>query len=325
VRAAATALAVVLGTAGPVAAGAPAPLDQAREAAERVAFEGVLRVRWWDGDVTRSERLKVQAAGGSLVVTGANLVMAQPAFGRLVAHAGHGWEEIWLPSLAPTARPDGVAKYATTAPTDGPAVAGRPTRVIEVLRGAVRVERLYLDTETNLLLEREQFDPAGTVVRTLAFESLQLSPSAPPPPLPHSPAHHAPQAVGAQGPASPAALADGYERLGIYRDGSVLHVLYSDGLYDLSLFEQSGRLRRSDLPSAGERVAVAGATGWRYPWAGGQVVVWSAGGRVFTAVSDAPVDQVLAAVRSLPALPTRELSMLGKVRRAAQALIEPLS
>jgi hypothetical protein len=325
VRAAATALAVVLATAGPVAAGAPAPLEEARAAAEHTAFEGVLEVRWRDGDVTRSERLKVQSAGGSLVVTGANVVMAQPAFGRLVAHGGGGWEEMWLPSLAPTPRPDGVAKYATTAPADGPPVAGRPTRVVEVFRRAVRVERMYLDTETNLLLERDQFDGAGTVVRTLAFESLQLGPSGAAPPAPRSAAHHAPHAVAAQGLASPASLADGYERLGIYRDGAILHVLYSDGLYDLSLFQQQGRLRRSDLPSAGERVALGRATGWRYPWAGGQVVVWAAGGRVFTAVSDAPVDQVLEAVRSLPVLPSRELSLLGKVRRAAQALIEPLS
>jgi len=123
----------------------------------------------------------------------------------------------------------------------------------------------------------------------------------------------------------PPALADGYERMGIYSSGAVLHALYSDGVYDLSLFQQAGRLRTSDLPPSGERVAVGGDTGWRYPWPGGQLVVWSAGGKVFTAVSDAPADQVLAAVRSLPLSPGRELSLLGKVRRACQALMEPLS
>jgi hypothetical protein len=125
--------------------------------------------------------------------------------------------------------------------------------------------------------------------------------------------------------AAPETLADGYQRMGVYKSGSVLHVLYSDGVYDLSLFQQQGRLRRSDLPGQGERVSVRGETGWRYPWPGGQLVVWSAGGRVFTAVSDAPADQVLTAVRSLPRVPQRELSFLGKVRRAAQALVQPLS
>jgi hypothetical protein len=55
------------------------------------------------------------------------------------------------------------------------------------------------------------------------------------------------------------------------------------------------------------------------------VVVWSTGGKVYTAVSDAPTDQVLTAIRSLPTVPGRELSLLGKVRRACQALMEPLS
>ena len=105
----------------------------------------------------------------------------------------------------------------------------------------------------------------------------------------------------------------------------MLQVLYSDGLYDLSLFQQQGRLRGSDLPGKGERVSVRGTTGWRYPWPGGQLVVWSAGGRVFTAVSDAPADQVLTAVRSLPKVPGGELSLLGKIRRAAQALVQPLA
>jgi hypothetical protein len=69
---------------------------------------------------------------------------------------------------------------------------------------------------------------------------------------------------------------------------------------------------------------VGSATGWRYPWPGGQLVVWSAGGKVYTAVSDAPVDQVLTAVRSLPPVPSRELSLLGKIKRACQALMQPL-
>ena len=148
-------------------------------------------------------------------------------------------------------------------------------------------------------------------------------PASAPPAAPRSPAHHAPKATSIG--TSAASLADGYQRLGTYRSGSVVQVLYSDGLYDLSLFEQRGRLRRSDLPGAGERVAVGKATGWRYPWPGGQLVLWSAGGKVYTAVSDAPADQVLTAVRSLPAAGRGELSLLGKIRRATQALMEPLA
>jgi negative regulator of sigma E activity len=323
------AVALVAGLATPAyAGGEPAPLEQARHAAEHTAFEGVLEVRWRDGDETHSERLRVEAAGGSLMVRGANLVMARPEYGRLLAHGGGGWEEMWLPSLAPSTRPDGMAKYRTTAPVPGPAVAGRPTKVVEVHAGGTLLERVYLDTETDLLLERDQFDRQGGVVRRLAFESLTIGLAEPPSP-PRSPAQHAPDPVKPERLSSPAAaperLADGYQRMGIYKSGAVLQVLYSDGLYDLSVFEQQGRLRGADLPGEGERVSVRGSTGWRYPWPGGQLVVWSAGGRVFTAVSDAPADQVLTAVRSLPKVPGGELSLVGKIRRAAQALVQPLS
>lgn len=325
-----TTVGLLAGAVAPAPAAAPAPLEQARRAAEETAFEGVLRVQWLEGGVTRSERLEVQAAGGALVVRGANSVMAQPAFGRLLSHAGEGWEEMWLPSLAPAPRPDGVRKYLVTTPADGHRVAGRPTRVVEVHHAGALLERVYLDAQTNLMLERDQYDPSGAVVRTLVFESLTVNPpSARPPAVPRSSASSAPDAVVPERLASPAVappgLADGYARMGIYRTGDVLHVLYSDGLYDLSLFQQKGRLRRSDLPPAGEEVAVAGAKGWRYPWPGGQLVVWSTGGRVFTAVSDAPADQVLIAVRSLPGVPDRELSLFDKIRRACQALMEPLS
>jgi sigma-E factor negative regulatory protein RseB len=324
-------VALVAGLAAPASAeGGPAPLEEARQAAEHTAFEGVIEVRWRDGDETHSERLRVEAAGGSLMVRGANLVMARPEYGRLLAHGGGGWEEMWLPSLAPSARPDGTAKYGTTAPAAGPVVAGRPTKVVEVRTSGTLLERVYLDTETNLLLERDQYDRDGAVVRRLAFESLTIGGTlAEPPSPPPSPAQHAPDQVPPERLSSPAAaperLTDGYQRIGIYKSGSVLQVLYSDGLYDLSVFEQPGRLRSSDLPGKGERVSVGGVTGWRYPWPGGQLVVWSAGGHVFTAVSDAPADQVLTAVRSRPKVPGGELSLRGKIRRAAQALVQPLA
>jgi hypothetical protein len=323
------AIAVLLGGGLPSVAAGPAPLEQARRAAEQVSFEGVLEVQWVDGATTMSSRLQVQGSGGALAVQGGNQVMARPSLGPLLSHGGKGWEAMWLPSLGPGRRPDGVRKYLTTAPVDGPLVAGRPTRLVEVHSGGLLLERIYLDTETNLLLRREQFAETGSVVRTLAFQSIDLTPSTGLLAEPRSPENNAPEPVALDRLSSPAAappaLADGYERMGVYRDGDVLHVLYSDGLYDLSLFQQQGRLRRSDLPPEGERVAVGDTPGWRYAWAGGQVIVWSERGRVFTAVSDAPVQQVLAAVRSMPPVPGRELSLLGKIRRACQALMEPLS
>ena len=324
------ALALAFGVAGSLPAGAagPAPLERAREAAEHTAFQGVLHVRWRHGDAIRTERLTVEAASGALVVRGANQVMARPAAGRLVSHGGGRWEEMWLPSLVPAPRPDG-SKYVTTDPVDGPPVAGRTTRVVELRHRGALLERLYLDAQTGLLLERDQFGAQGDVVRSLAFESLTVGDPGAPVADPPSNSHHGPKAVAPEhlgrSAVAPPSLDERYERTGIYRDGSVLHVLYSDGVYDLSVFQQPGRLRRSDVPSSGERVAIGRATGWRYPWPGGQLVVWSSGGKVFTAVSDAPADQVLAAARSLPPTGSAELSLLGKVRRACEALMAPLA
>lgn len=316
---------VLLVASTPVLATGPAPLERARHAAEQMAFAGVLSVRWRDGGVIRSERLTVQAADGALMVRGANQVMARPAFGRLLAHRGGGWQEMWLPSRAPTPRPDGVPKYEMSDPALGGQVAGRPTKVIEVHHRGRLLERIHLDAATELLLQRDQYDAEGAIVRTLGFESIDLDPSVPAPTAPSSPAKGASKEVSPDDVAAPATLGEGYERMGAYRKGAVLQVLYSDGVYDISLFQQSGRLRTSDLPKSGDKVELADATGWRYAWPGGQVVVWSEGGSVFTAVSDAPPDQVVAAVRSLPPIPTRELSLLGKIRRACQALMEPLS
>jgi hypothetical protein len=177
------------------------------------------------------------------------------------------------------------------------------------------------------MLERDQYGEDGSVVHTMAFESLTLGGSMASPATPPSADHVAkPVAVRGQvGALAPLELADGYRRVGVYRSGGILHALYSDGVYDLSVFEQAGRLRHSDLPGPGDPVAVGGGTGWTYPWPGGQLVVWSTKGRTLTAVSDAPADQLLLAVRSLPPLPAEHPSLLSKLRGACRTLMEPLA
>lgn len=325
---AATAVALLLVAVGPGLAAAPTPLDQARDAAETVPFQGVLDVQWNDGATTHTEKLTVQAGDGTLLVLGGNEVMAVSPFERLVAHGGDSWEEVWLPSASPGPRPDGLSKYQMTDAGAGPVVAGRPTRTVEVSEHGLVRERLYLDTATNLLLRREQYDDKGTMVRTVSFETVTIAAPGPQPAQPVSMVNHAPKPVDVQrvdDGSAPGGLADGYQRVGVYQDAGVLHVLYSDGVYDLSVFEQGGRLRPADLPSSGDRVRVASSTGWHYTWPGGDVVVWAAKGRVFTAVSDAPEDQVLRAADSFPDLPARHLSLVAKLRRACQSLMQPLS
>jgi negative regulator of sigma E activity len=314
-------------TTGAAWAREPSSLQQARQASEENSFDGVLDVQWRDGPSVRVERLTVRGRGGAMLVQGGNEVMARSPFERLLAHRGDRWQELWLPNLAPGPRPDGSVKYQVSDVSGGPVVAGRPTRTVEIRQQGVVRERMYLDSVTSLMLQRDQYGDSGQVVRTLAFETVDLGAGLTSPVRPDA-AEHASTPVslhGGMAAMAPGVLAGDYQRVGVYRSDGVLHALYSDGVYDLSVFEQSGRLRRSDLPPSGERVTVGAATGWRYPWPGGQLLVWSTKGRVLTAVTDAPADQLVLAARSLPELPRAELSMMAKVRRATAALMEPLA
>ena len=94
-------------------------------------------------------------------------------------------------------------------------------------------------------------------------------------------------------------LGDGYRRTGVFRKGGVVQVVYSDGIYDMSVFEQRGRLGSKAAPRGGRPVRVGGSKGWQYTWPGGQVVLWQAGRTVYTVVADAPYDDVLGAIRTV--------------------------
>ena len=334
-RAVATALVTgLLATSVAVAAvgasGVPAddPFERARDAARRVSFTGTVEVRWRDGGTEHHEQLTVQSSGGSLLVRGGNQVMASSTSERLVRHEGGGWDLLWPPAIDRAARPDPGLKYET-AEHDGPEVAGRPTTVVDVLQQSVLREQVFLDRETELLLQRRQVDEAGATTRVVGFTALVIDPTTAPPPPPAKTVDLAPEAMLPASLASPGMapprLAEGYARLGVYkREGSV-QVLYSDGLYDLSVFERQGALDRRDLGKAGGPVQVGEAGGWRYTWPGGHVVLWQAGGTVYTVVSDAPLDQVLIAARDLPVPATRRPSVVERLRSVARTLIQPLA
>jgi hypothetical protein len=313
---------------GPATAAPGDPFDRARQAAETASFVGIVQVRWLDGGAEHSERLTVQSSDGVVVVRGGNQVMAAPGSGRLVQQEDRGWDLLWSPRLGMAERPDAAGKYHTTEAA-GPPVAERPTTTIEVDEHGLLRERLYLDQQSGLLLKREQFDAAGALTRAVGFDTLVFDPSTPTPAAPSSPADQAPEAVAPQrlGPPglAPERLAGDYRRLGVYRRPGVAQVLYSDGMYELSVFEQRGRLDRQGLVPGGSPVGVGEVAGWRYPWPGGHVVLWQAGGRVFTVVSDAPLDQVLAAASSLPVPAAGSPSAMDRLRRLARAVIQPLA
>jgi hypothetical protein len=301
------------------------PLETAGRAAAAVSFVGVLEVRWSDGKRHHRKSLAVEGGNGSVVVHGGTDVLASPQQ-RLVEHTGGTWDLLWPVAQSGSGRPAPGRKYQLES-LAGAHVVGRTTRLIEVRKAGTLLERLFLDDETGLLLRREQFEAGQGPSRTIEFESIEFHRTPVVPDPPEKVVNLSPKRVSADkvpgGVSAPVALADGYDRLGLYRrPGGIVQVQYSDGLYDLSVFQQQGRLDRHGLPDA-SRVTVGSASGWHYPWAGGHVLFWEGGGTVYTAVSDAPLAQIVAAAGSIP--PARAgASLLSRLRQACRALIQPL-
>ncbi len=179
-------------------------------------------------------------------------------------------------------------------------------------------ERLYVDEATDLVVRRETFDADGRPTRLIAFTSLDVVAEMPAVDgLPGSPAtEHIVQAGGrsTMSPDSleilddtgwevPAGLPGGFDLDTGYalssEEGGALHLVYSDGLYTLSIYQQHGDL---DPTSALGAVASTAGDGrvWRWPGADPERAIWSRDGLTYTAVSDAPADALLLALAGLP-------------------------
>ena len=299
------------------------PLDRARRAAAEVSFVGEVELRWVDAAGSHADTLGVRGAGGAIEVTGTNMVMAAADRARLVRHREGDWDLLWSGASVTDARPDPSQKYET-AVGGSAVVASRPASVVGVRRQGVLLQRLAVDDATGVLLRREQLGPGGEIVRSVAFTAFQVTGATSPLRTPVGGTDRVAKAIPATGVPSPftapARLSEGYSRIGVYREHGVVHVLYSDGLYDLSVFEQRGRLVRGDLPPGGTRVTVGRRPGWAYSWQGGHVLLWQGGRTVYTLVSDAPVDHLVDAAASLP-VETRRASLVDRFRGVASSLV----
>lgn len=300
-------------------ASADGPFDDSRRAAGDLSFTGVVRLDWTDGAGTHRQRFKVKAASGSLLLLGPHDLFARDR-ARLIHHDGD-WSLLWPAELDPLRRPALAAKYRTSY-AQGVPVVGRATQLVEFRRDGRLWERLFVDRTSHLILRREHFGEDGTLRRTVTFE--QLAEGAPttmgsPPRV----ADHSPDTVPGMRVSSPfrapVALGVGYRRVGTYRDGSTVQVLYSDGVYGLSIFEQRGALRRSSVPPGAHRVDVGERTGWTVSWAGGEIVMWQGGDAVYTAVGDGPLDDVLEAAAGLPS--AGRPSVLDRLRRTVSTTL----
>ena len=121
---------------------------------------------------------------------------------------------------------------------------------------------------------------------------------------------------------APAQLEGGYERVASFRDGRVVHLLYSHGVDRLSVFAEMGLLSRSGLPLA-RSVRMGSWNASVYARSGASGVTWQAGPVIYTVLSARPAEEVLRAAGSVPA-PSR-LSVLTRLRRLARRAVETVS
>lgn len=317
-----TALALVTAVWSPaLAQPADDPLAQARRAARDHSFTGQVEVLWRDASGDHVATVDVRSANGSLVVSGTNTVMDARERARFLRRREGGWDLLWSATSASAANPHPSSKYRTVE-TGATTVAARPARVLEVREGTVLRQRLALDTLTNLVLRREHLGTAGDIERVVSFTSLKI-PDQPAVPAPPSASEdRAGRAIAAVAPpfSAPPTLREGYERVGLYEEGGIVQALYNDGLYDLSVFQQRGRLNRGDVPASGQPVSLGGRRAWAYNWPGGHVLLWHAAGTVYAMVSDAPMEHLLLAADSLPAA-GRSLSLGERLRRICRSLV----
>ncbi|HVL92407.1 MAG TPA: hypothetical protein VM264_03595 [Acidimicrobiales bacterium] len=311
------------GFAGPVE---PAgPVEAARQTARSAAFSARVEVEWVDGRGRHSTSVDVRAGDGLVRVAGVEPA-DRAARGASPLVLGDGW---LLVARAEPGAPAGTLPPAAAAKYDierlpGPVVAGRPTAMVVLSAdGAVR-ERLAIDEESGLVLRRELFgESADRPVRSVTVTELDTTP----PSLPPGPARAegadpvAPDRLGSVY-RTPEELEGGYRRVGAFRRGPVVHVLYSDGLHGLSLFVQPGRLDRERLPAGGEAVRLGRADALRYTWAGGEIVTWESGPVVRTLVGDAARAEIMEAARSVPSAP--KPSALERLRSACRQMAEVL-
>jgi hypothetical protein len=299
------------------------PLADARKAAEQTPFSGSVTLQWREASVLHEDQATVKGTHGTLLAQGQRSAMAVGAE-RLVYNPGDGWQELWPAGLGSAGHPDLADTYAVR-PAGVDRVAGYPTDVVEVLKAGVVRERLSLETSTKLLLRRQQFDTHGVLERAFTFQQIQIGdPSMTAPTMPPAPKRAGPKALSASDvPSSerePGRLAAGYRRLGAYEQGGVVQLVYSDGLYDLSLFQQQGGLDSGDLPAARRPTRLAGHPAWAFSWPGGEGIVWTAGRSVYTLVGDVPPDELTAVAASVPV--HRSTSVPHRLRQACRSLVQ---
>jgi len=305
-----------------------------RQAARSGGYAGTVSVTVNGQGGTRSGELRiVHADAGHLVIEAPD--PPGPASGSLLVQAGQSRSVGRGPGgslnrgqtvLDDDVEPDGnlrqmLGKYRVLL-EGGVRVLQREAKVVRIERRTDRrlVERWTIDATTGLLLRRESYDAGGRVERSIAFTDVQ-DPYVPAVedlqrPVEADPSSPAPQhwvtagelSRGAKALGMPETLPAGYrlESGTTFKAGgaSVVQLVYTDGLEDVSLFAQPGTMARSGLPASAREVhlrKVAGLAWDGFP----RGVAWQDGQRTLTLVGASFTDELTRMANALPQAPLR--------------------
>jgi hypothetical protein len=120
---------------------------------------------------------------------------------------------------------------------------------------------------------------------------------------------------------APAQVGGTYTRMGGYQsDAGVLHVMYSNGKVEISVYEQSGTVAWDALPSSGSRLSVGGDDAWAMNSDREEVMVVERDTTVYTVVAVGGHDEMMTVVQALPDPPPP--SMVDRAHQACRSVVE---
>ncbi|MEV5964184.1 sigma-E factor regulatory protein RseB domain-containing protein [Kribbella sp. NPDC051952] len=276
-------------------------LQRAAAAPNQVSYHGTQIITAWGPQGASSAMLDIVHAasqGSEISVVGSSSAPGAKAFVQRVTTTGAAIDGGPLALLQATYQL--IYKCCTD-------TIGRAAVLVEAVRDdQTLAARFWIDKATGLLLQRQLFSVDGkTMVRATVFTELEIEDSefiSHLPPMTPSGVESlglgTADSLRSQGwvcaPELPASLS----LYGVHKDTSngSLQFSYSDGLFNVSLFEQRGAL---------DPDAVAGFTSTDHPgvylrYGMPSYVVWSSGGIVYTLIGDLPPDMLGQVVHAFP-------------------------
>jgi len=270
-------------------------LDRARHAVRNLEFHGTVRIWWRDASGAQTQTVAVAAVGGALEIAGGKVLEDS---GRSWMQYARGWQTLWA-DANDTNAPDLAHKYTVIRRT-GPTVVRRSTTLLVIRRGTHDVERIEFDRMTGIVLGRDRFDATGAPTYRMQFVTLTGVRARRGQAVVPKIDADAPGRVRAAPADTARSLTGGFVLVDARRvNASETQLRYSDGIFAASVFVQSGALDWSSLPAGGSNVRYGSVRARRYRNAAGTVMVWQAGDRTLTCVTDARDDDELGIVESL--------------------------